>query len=157
MNRYCLFAFSGLLSFFAITSCTKTETIVRIETRIDTLQVVAKDTTFSMNIVNWDYFGLLNQSFLSAGPSTYVNTTDGIKFFGQAARYGARLQVKSEVGFKDKTIYYKWKTNGAGQFSDVVIGIKYVPTSMEGKPPIQGVDLEYYSTNHSFEGSLLVQ
>jgi hypothetical protein len=77
--------------------------------------------------------------------STYTNTVEGIKFFAQSPRSGVRLQVKNEVGFKDKTLLYKWKATGGGLFTDLVLSVKYVPTTGNGDPAIQGVDLEEYS------------
>lgn len=155
MNCFRFIAFATICLFFLTTSCTKTETITKVETKTDTLQVAAKDTTFAMDVSGWDFFTY--PAFLSPGVSTYTNTAEGIKFFAQAPRTGARLQVKNEVGFKDKTLLYKWKATGGGQFTDIVLSVKYVPTTGDGDPAIQGVDLEKYSVVQSYNGSILVQ
>lgn len=155
MNRYCLFVFTLLLSLFIFSSCTKTETITKVETKTDTLQVAAKDTTFAMDVAGWDFIAY--PVFLPSGASTYINTAEGIKFFAQLPRAGVRLQVKNEVGFKDKTLLYKWKATGGGQFTDIVLSVKYVPTTGDGDPAIQGVDLEKYSVIQTYNGTILVQ
>jgi hypothetical protein len=143
MNCFRFITLAIVCLFFLTTSCTKTETITRVETKTDTLQFAAKDTTFAMDVTGWDFYAY--PVFLSPGASTYTNTVEGIKFFAQSPRSGVRLQVKNEVGFKDKTLLYKWKATGGGLFTDLVLSVKYVPTTGNGDPAIQGVDLEEYS------------
>ena len=125
-----------------LSSCTKE--VTKHDTTIlihkDTVLIVAKDTIFQMDVAAWNCFSTSNNSYLSSGTTTYLNTSEGIKFFPQAPRTGVRLETKTELGFKDKTIYYKWKGNGGGQFADFVLQVKYDPLTVDGRPPIQGVD-----------------
>lgn len=139
------------------TACTKTETIIKTEIKTDTVQVAARDTTFIMDVSAWNLFEYSNLTFLSSGPTTYTNTTEGIKFFGQSYRYGSRLQVKNEVAFRDKTMLFKWKANGAGQFCNIVLTVKYIPTSNDAYPELQGVDVASFSTNNVYNGSIIIQ
>lgn len=157
MNCFRLFTITTILFAFAFTftSCKKTETITKIEIQTDTVEVAAIDTVFAMDVANWNFFNY--PGFLPSGPTTYTNTAEGIKFFPQLPRAGVRLQVKNEVGFKDKSILFKWKANGGGQFTDIVIGLKYDPTTGDGTPPIQGIDLQSYTLQNSLSGSILVQ
>lgn len=155
MNRLITFLLAALPVIILSTSCTKT--VTKTEIQRDTLQVAAKDTNFVMSVTDWDLVELQTLTLKSPNSATYLNTSEGIKFFGHTNRFGSRLQVKNEVGFKDKTIYYKWKVNNAGQYTDVVIGIKYVPLTGEGIPAIQGVDLQFYSLPNQFNNSIIVQ
>lgn len=157
MNCFRFFSALSLCILLAFTSCTKTETITKIEVKTDTLQIAAKDTTFLMTTANWDFFDYVGLTILPASPTTYVSTPEGILAYGQQNRYGARLQVKKEVGFKDKTIYYKWKFNNGGQFAAVAVSVKYVPISNDGFPAIQGIDFGIFSTPTSTNGSIVVQ
>jgi hypothetical protein len=155
MNCFRLLTFIASVAGIVSVSCTKTETIIKTEVKTDTLEVAAKDTILAMDVAGWEYF--VNPGTLPAGPTTYMNTTEGIKVIPQTPRAGIRLQAKSEVGFKDKTIFIKWKVNGGGQFTDIVPSIKYVPVVGDGTPAIQGVDLDSYSVVQSVNGSTLVQ
>ena len=160
-----------LISLFAtettVTSCTKQTTIwdtVKItkhDTTIiihkDTTNVPAKDTVFAMDVNSWNLFTTTTNSFLSPGPTTYLNTSEGIKFFPQAARTGVRLGTKTEVGFKDKVIYYKWKVYGAGQFADYVPQVKYEPNTLDGVPFIQGADFSEFTLVNSVNNSTVIQ
>lgn len=76
---------------------------------------------------------------------------------GQAYRLGSRIQTKSELGFYNKVIYFKWKGFGSGQFAAFVPQIKYDPFTNDGLPPIQGVDLALFSVNGTFGGSVQIQ
>jgi hypothetical protein len=154
MNCLRAFSISLMISALFFTSCTKTE--IKTETITDTVQIAAKDTTFAMDVAGWDYFDFLTLALKPSGSSTFFNTQEGIKFFGQASRYGGRLQVKNEVGFKDKTLYFKWKGDGEGEFSAIAVSIKYDPMTNDSNPAIQGVDLEFYSMPNTYNGSTLI-
>lgn len=134
----------------------KHDTTIHIEK--DTFAVTAKDTVFSMDVNSWNLFSLATYSYLSPGSTTYMNTSEGIKFFAQAYRTGVRLEIKSEVGIKGKTIYYKWKANGGGLFAGFVPQMKYNPVTGDGTAPsIQGVDFSNYSTGNAFGSYILIQ
>ncbi|GAC1707969.1 MAG: hypothetical protein NVS9B7_22520 [Flavisolibacter sp.] len=151
-----------------VTSCTKevihdTTLQIKHDTTIkiirdtiihnDTALVIAKDTVFSMDVNSWNLFDYVSHTNLAPGPTTYLNTSEGIKFFAQGYRIGSRLQIKSEVGFKDKTIYYKWKVNGAGAFCAYAVQIKYNPTTNDGTPAIEGEDLVIFSVQNTSGGT----
>lgn len=151
--------------YFSISSCTKTiteievrhDTVTLIKNTRDTLTVPAKDTIVSMNVSSWDLYSYKTNGLVNTGGSTYFNTAEGIKIIGQDYRLGARLQTKSELGFKSKYLYYKWKGNGGGQFAQVVPQIKYDPLTTDGLPAVQGVDWGFYSFGNSIPNGPLVQ
>jgi len=141
---------------FITTSCKKTVTVVKTVT--DTVAVSSKDTTFAMDVSGWDLYSHNTLSLVSSNATTYFNTSEGIKFFAQGIRKGARLQTKSEVGFKNKTIYYKWKANNGGQFVAFVLQLKYDPTTYDATvPPIQGADFSNFSFLNPVNGSFVIQ
>src|SRR5947209_5002787 len=111
-----------------------------------------------MDVNAWNLYSTASNSYLSPGPTTYLNTAKGVKFFTQAYRSGIRLETKAEVGIKGKTIYYKWKANGLGQFAGFVPQIKYNPVTADATaPPIQGVDFSNFCTGNAFTGFTLIQ
>jgi hypothetical protein len=149
------------------TSCVKTKFETKTDTlRLrdtltlrDTLLIAAKDTTFAMNADLWGCFGTsFNPAgeLLSAGSSIYFTTSEGIKVLSPTYRKFSRLQTKNVIGFKDKTIYYKWKVNGFGSFAAFVLQVKYDPLTIDGKPQIQGVDFGLFTVGNTFDGSKLV-
>lgn len=155
---------TGLLSAFLIsmisllvlgtttTSCTKDpETITIRDTVTVTVNVPVKsiDTVFKMNAMSWRGFSFATEAKVDSGATTYLTTAEGVKAFGQSYRHGIRLQTVGEVGFVNKTIYWKWKVFGNGQFTDILPQIKYDPTTLDSKPPIQGVDLDYFHVTSS--------
>jgi hypothetical protein len=159
-----------LLLQFGITSCKKevikydTVIITKHDTTItvhkDTIEVPSIDTTFIMDVNNWNAYNFqdtTNKGLVAPGSTTYFNTNEGIEFVAQAPRYGLRLQTKGEVGIVNKTIYFKWKGNGMGQFAQFVLQLKYDPFTGDGIPPIQDVDFPDFTVNNSFNGSTLVQ
>jgi hypothetical protein len=153
----------GLLAgITAITpSCTKTVEVqvIKHDTTVTTnvIQAQAIDTTFLMASTNWNAFNFVNSSLMTPGPTTYSTTAEGVKFVGQAYRNGARLQTKNEIRFTNKVIYYKWKVNGGGMFTDIAPLIKYDPLSLDGNPAVQGVKLDHFSVQTTFNGTVLVQ
>ncbi len=148
-----------LLAFFPVmfltSSCKKT--VIETKTVIDTVLIPSKDTAFLMDVGSWNVFSYSTLALVSPSPTTYITNAEGIKMFGQAYRLGVRLQTKAEVGFTNKTIYYKWKGNGGGGFADVVPQIKYDPFSNDGIPPIQGVDFSEFTFVNVFKNSSLIQ
>lgn len=141
-----------IILFFS-SSCQKTETITN--TVKDTVLVRAVDTTFLMNAKSWNCYSFQTLALIDSGATRYSTTTEGIKFMGQTYRLGTRLQTKSEMGFYNKVIYFKWKAYGAGQFASFALQVKYDPFTND--PMIQGVDLGLFSTSSSFAGSVLIQ
>ena len=123
----------------------------------DTVLVRAVDTTFPMNAKSWNCFSYQTMNLIDSGATRYFTTAEGVKFMGQAYRLGARLQIKSELGFHNKVVYFKWKVFGGGQFAYLVPQVKYDPLTNDGLPLIQGVDLGFFSTGNSFNGSILIQ
>jgi hypothetical protein len=138
-----------------VSSCKKTVEVVIH----DTTAVQAVDTMFAMVALNWDGYAYTPTSIVSISPgsTTYTTTTEGIKFMGQGYRLGSRIQTKNEIRFTNKTIYFKWKANGAGQFANIIPQIKYDAKSNDATPAIQGVDLHLFSVNGTFNGSTQVQ
>jgi hypothetical protein len=150
------FLLIGCFFFIAFIACKKTETITNTVTVKDTVLVRSIDTTFSMNARAWNCFSYQTLSLLDTGATTYQTTTEGVKFMAQAFRRGSRLQLKNEVGFVNKTVYFKWKGFGAGSFCDFVPQIKYDPNTNDGIPTIQGVDLGLFCVNGSLSGFVTV-
>jgi hypothetical protein len=151
------------VSMFSM-SCNKTITETKLVTdtlvvhKQDTLVVNSKDTSIAMDIAAWDCYSHNTTSLVAPGASTYFNTEEGIKVIGQGVRRGTRLQTKKELGFKDKTIYYKWKGYGGGQFAAFVVQVKYDPLSYDAtNPPLQGEDFGNFSVGGSFNNSFLIQ
>ncbi len=136
------------------TSCSKDTTT---NTVIDTVLVRSVDTVLPMNAKSWNLYSFQTNTLVDSGATTYYTTSEGIKFKGQAYRLGSRIQTKVELGIYSKTLYYKWKANGGGLFSDMVAQLKYDPFSNDGSPAIQGVDLTDFSLNNTFAGSTLIQ
>ena len=150
--RHLLF-YSILLFSIIFISCTKTKT----ETVTNTVQVRAVDTSMVMDSKNWNLFSYLTLSLRDSGASTYYTTAEGVRFIGQASRYGSRIQTKTEFGFHGKTLYFKWKGGGGGQFAGFVPQIKYDILSTDGAPQIQGVDLSIFSLPTTTAGSTVIQ
>jgi hypothetical protein len=148
---FCCFVFAVNL----ITSCTKKEIVT--ETVTNTIQVRAVDTVLALNTRNWNAFTYQTLTLVDSGAATFQTTSEGIKIIGQASRYGLRLQTKTELGFHNKTLYFKWKGDGAGQFSGFVPQIKYDILSNDGSPQTQGVDLGIFTVNNTSGGSTLIQ
>jgi hypothetical protein len=148
---------SGLLVAFSLitTSCNKTVTEIR--TVRDTLVAQSKDTSLPIDVTSWNLYSGATNTIVSPGTSTYFNTSEGIKFLGQAYRQGSRLQTKTEFSFVNKTIYYKWKASGAGLYSDIVPQVKYDPSTGDSYPAIQGVDFGEYSFVNVFNNSTVIQ
>ncbi|TDH26433.1 hypothetical protein EXU57_10070 [Segetibacter sp. 3557_3] len=136
-------------------SCTKKEIITRTTT--DTVLLRAIDTNFLMNARSWIGFSYQSLGLIDSGASSYVTTPEGIRFRGQGYRLGTRIQTKSEIGIYNKTLYFKWKGNGGGQFAAFVVQLKYDPFTNDGQVPIQGVDLATFSVNGTVPGSTLIQ
>jgi len=153
-----------VLFVFLSVSCQKTIREVEIVNdtlivhTIDTLVIHSKDTTLAMDANLWNCYSHNTSTIVSPGPTTFFNTSEGIKFIGQGIRRGTRLQTKQEIGFKDKTIYYKWKGTGGGQFAGFVLQAKYDPLTYDAtNPPLQGADFANYSVGNSVDYALLVQ
>jgi hypothetical protein len=145
----------SLLVLGTTTSCTKDpETIIKTDTLTVTVNVPVKsiDTVFKMNALSWRGYSFTTSAKVDSGGTTFFTTSEGVKALGQSYRHGIRLQTVGEVGFVNKTIYFKWKGSGNGQFTDFIPQIKYDPTTNDGIPPIQGVDLDYFHVNGSAPG-----
>lgn len=145
----------SLLVLNTTTSCTKDpEIITKTDTVTVTVNVQVKsiDTVFKMNAMSWRGYSFQTSAKVDSGATTYFTTAEGVKALGQAYRRGIRLQTVGEVGFVNKTVYWKWKASGNGQFTDVIPQIKYDPTVNDGLPPIQGVDLDYFHMNGGAPG-----
>lgn len=143
-----------LFNFIVTTSCTKT----RLEVKVvrDTVLTVSKDTIFQMDTNSFDLYSYYSESIVAPAPNTYLNTNEGVKFFGTSYRLGARLQTKTEISFKDKTIYYKWKGRTDG-FAGVVPQIKYNPVTTDGNIAIQGADFDLFTFGNTVFESTLIQ
>jgi hypothetical protein len=144
-------------------SCTKTVTETITETITDTLTVrdtlLARsvDTAIQIRALNFTAYSYQTENLVDSGATTFQTTADGIRIQGQANRLGLRLQTRSEFGFYNRNVYMKWRVNGNNQFSSIVPQVKYDIMESDGIPDIQGVDLDFFSTNNSFNGSVLVQ
>jgi hypothetical protein len=149
----CLVATLAVLT----TSCKKTKTEIQTNTIHDTVQVRSVDTTLAMATAGWTLYSHDLQMIVPAGPTTFFTTAEGLKFIAQGVRRGARLQTKNELGFYGKTIYVKWKATGGGQFAQVVIQVKYDPTTYDALPPIQGADFTNFTLTSPFNGYPVVQ
>lgn len=114
------------------------------------------DTVLTMNTSTWDYFSYKTLATVPSGATTYFNLNDTLTGLGQASRLGGRFQTKTQYDISGKVLYMKWKVSSGGQFAAIVPQIKYDPTTTDGLPPIQNVDLMYHSTVNSFNGSILV-
>lgn len=132
--------------------------IVDIDTLIDidTFHIRSIDTVIAMNARNMNLFSYKTLTLLDSGATTYFTTSEGVKFMGQDFRYGARLQTKVELGFNDRTIYYKWKGFGNGQLAVFVPQIKYDALFTDSTPPVMGVDLRLYPMNGTLPGTVAV-
>jgi len=148
-------SFIILIILFFSSSCKKTVTVTN--TIKDTVLVKAVDTTFQMNAKSWNCYSYQTNTLIDSGATRYFTTAEGVKFMGQGYRLGARLQIKSELGFFNKVVYFKWKAYGAGQFAYLAVQIKYDPLSNDGTPAVQGVDLGTFSVANTFGGSVLIQ
>jgi hypothetical protein len=157
--------FAAIVLITAGNSCTKTETETIIKTVTDTLTLTVRDTLLARSVdtvvqlkaVNFTAYSYLTENLVDSGSSTFQTTAEGVRVQGQTSRYGLRLQTKSEFGFYNRNVYLKWRVNGGNQFSGIVPAVKYDITENDGDPDIQGVDLDYFSTNNTFNNSVLVQ
>jgi hypothetical protein len=154
MIRLRLILFVNIIILVFSSSCKKK---IITNTITDTVLVRAVDTTFIMNAKSWNCYSYQSLALIDSGATKYFTTAEGIKFMGQAYRLGTRIQIKSELGFYNKVIYFKWKGYGAGQYAAFVPQIKYDPLTNDGVPPIQGVDLALFSVGNTFGGSTLIQ
>ena len=145
----------SIVSIIFFSSSCKKKTI--INTVRDTVLVRSVDTTFIMNAKSWNCYSYLTNNLIDSGSTRYFTTAEGVKFMGQGFRLGARIQTKTELGFVNKVVYFKWKGFGSGQFAGFVPQIKYDPFSNDGAPTIQGVDLGQFTVNGTFGGSVQAQ
>jgi len=145
-----LLPISFIVIIFTTGSCKK-------DTVTNTVLVRAVDTNFVMNAKSWNCFSYLTLNLLDSGATKYFTTSEGVKFMGQSYRNGSRIQIKSEMGFYNKVVYFKWKGYGVGQFAAFVPQIKYDPLTNDSNPAIQGVDLGVFSVNGTFAGSTQIQ
>ena len=155
MKRLILNLCSFVLLTNLLVSCTKKEIVTETVTRI--VQVRSVDTVLALNTRNWNAFSYQTLALIDSGANTFQTTSEGIKIMGQASRYGLRLQTKTEMGFHDKTLYFKWKGDGGGQFSGFAPQVKYDILSNDGLPAIQGVDFGVFSVVNASNGSTLIQ
>ncbi|MGB4771478.1 MAG: hypothetical protein WBP58_08465 [Chitinophagaceae bacterium] len=114
------------------------------------------DIVLGMNTNTWDYFSYKTLTTVPTGSTTFFSTNDTLVGLGQAARLGGRFQTKKQHDITGKVLYYKWKVSSGGQFTAIVPQLKYDPTTTDGLPPVQNVDLMSHSTLNSFNGSILV-
>jgi hypothetical protein len=131
---------------------------IEIEYRTDTIfSEIFKDTTFVMDASNWNAFDYVTDTLINPGPTTYYNTAEGIRLDGQGQNKGLRLQTKSEMVIKDRTIYYKWKLHGLGGYSAAIPALKYNPLTNDGYySQNQGVFFSHLSTGGTLQGSTQV-
>jgi hypothetical protein len=143
----------------SVSSCKKDTVTVRDTIEIidfDTVQVSSVDTVFSMNVNNWNGFSYQTTAAVTSGASTYSNNADGLLLKAQASHLGLRCLTKNEMGIKDKTMYFKWKANGGGDFSAFVFQLKYDPTKTDSDPPVQNVDFVAFSTKNAISYTTLI-
>ena len=150
MKKISPFLLSALIVIITATSCEKTK-----ETEIKYAEV--KDTTLVLTAKGWNAFSFQTLDLIDSGLTTYHTIADGLKINGQGYRNGARLQTKTALPFSGKSLYFKWKGNGGGQFAAFVVQVKYNPLTNDGEPAIQGEDLTLFTTKNTFNGSTLMQ
>ncbi|HEX8332138.1 MAG TPA: hypothetical protein VF622_05920 [Segetibacter sp.] len=139
------------------TSCTKmTNRGVEIEYRTDTVNAAAKDTIFVMDTANWNAFSYSTKGLVQPSDTTYFNSSEGIRFLNKNFRTGLRLQTKTEVNFKNKTIYYKYKVETNNQYV-IATMVKYDPLTTDQFPAIQGVYFSSFSLAPQFPGIPTIQ
>jgi hypothetical protein len=143
----------SLLVLNTTTSCTK-DTITKTDTVTVTVNVPVKsiDTVFKMNAMSWRAYSYQTTAKIDSGATTFFTTAEGVKGLGQAYRLGLRIQTVGEVGFVNKTVYWKWKGTGNSQFAAFVPQIKYDPTTNDGIPPIFSVELDVFAVIGSGAG-----
>lgn len=145
------------LPYLIVTLLTVSSALHSCKKKSEIRYVEVKDTTLVMTAKGWNAFSFETLALMDSGNTTYFTTAEGIKFVAQIYREGARLQTKTALPFDGKSLYYKWKGNGNGQFAAFVPQIKYDPFTTDGTPSIQGVDLTIFSTKNSYNQSVLIE
>jgi hypothetical protein len=147
-----------LLSAFSILMFTSCDKDTEVITKTDTVYIRSIDTVFKMNAASWKAFSYQTLTIIDSGATSFFTTTDGVKMVGQGFRLGIRLQTLSEVGFVNKSVYWKWKVAGNGLFAAVVPQLKWDPTTGDGSTPNpgQGIDFDIFHVNGTLAGSTLV-
>jgi hypothetical protein len=144
------FAFTLTIFLLSFSSCSKKCDI------LPPTPVVCGDTTLPMELSGWNCYSYSSLRFRIPGAGVFEKTTEGLKAFGESYRYGARIQTKEDFCLKNKTVYMKWKVNGANAFSATAAQIKYNPLANEGIPAVEGADFCNLTTSNVFNGSVLI-
>jgi hypothetical protein len=109
-----------------------------------------------MDVSAWNGFSYQTTAAVASGTGTYSNNADGVLLKAQASHLGLRILTKNEMGIQGKTIYVKWKANGAGDFAAYVIQLKYDPSKTDSEPPVQNVDLASFSSKNAIATTTLI-
>jgi len=163
MKKLLLLSITGMLLLAFTTSCKK-ETITK--TVHDTLYLPAPKTTITvpMDTLHWkliQFNTLTNASYYPTDPTKFFKSPEGVKGYCSVTRQEFGLTTAETFDLAGRTVYFKWKTSGAGQFSTVALFISrdglIVPDNQFSNTPDR---LPYYMTNLSttttFNGSLLI-
>jgi hypothetical protein len=110
--------------------------------------------TYPTNTANWNYWSDNATAFLSPSPNVFEDITDGIKFFGSAYRKGGQIiNITAFDTANIDTIYVKWKI-----WSNVSnSSYRYMHSYLALGRIISFSALNFATTDHSYNGSILVQ
>lgn len=123
--------------------------------------------TIPLDTASWRYWSLdipccadlTNGSYKSPGSAVLESTPEGLKAYGSTSRGYSMVHTLSSFDLRNKTIYLKWKAHDAGAYMHVPLYL----TTDSGSPYLWGVETTWWltstamTTNHSFNGSILIQ
>jgi hypothetical protein len=110
------------------------------------------------NASNWRYFGTQTERYHAVTNGMFEVTSEGVKAYGQAARYGGFLVTSDSFNLNNKTVYMKWKGNDGGQFTTFVMAAVY-PDSLvySGTSNTRNFkDINNLSSPTSYNGSVVI-
>ena len=170
MKRLPFFLGIGIIGFLTTlsSSCEKTKYVYDTVTVVhhDTVVLPPKPSVYSipMDTLHWDliqYMTLTNASYFPTDPTRFFKTDSSVIGYCSTARQEYGLVSAQTYDLTGRTVYIKWRSTGAGQFSTVHLFVSrdglIVPDNQFSNTPDR---LPYYMTNLSsvqtYNGSTVI-
>lgn len=119
-----------------------------------------QSTSIPMSTSYWRYYSRLPQRYISPGPGVLETVSEGLKFYADGYRASVVVHSVAAYDLRGKTIYIKWKPNGANDY----MGISLYLSTNSSFPPELGSEATTihlpstgWTTDHSFNGSIVLQ
>jgi hypothetical protein len=167
MKKITIFAIALLLtefSFSQMMTVHKTDhTTVNFSlAQIDSITFTIQPTSIPMELSNWRYWASNPNQYKPAGDSIFERTSEGLKAYGQPnSRDGIGIHPINKYDMMNKTLYCKWKINGAGQYCNggftIMLDDSLPATNVYGASSPDFVGFVFVTTSYSSNGSTLIQ